>query len=110
MKEIKPGYYSSMHEMVAELNTKIPAELKTINLHSDGFQIRFDYDSFYSKSIVTLPHGVSIKKKGSDLAMRLGFKENLRGPTLTVSVRCESTLTLSSSIEIEIWRHDICNL
>ena len=24
MKEIKPGYYSSMSEMVADLNTKIP--------------------------------------------------------------------------------------
>ena len=110
MREIKPGYYSSMHEMVAELNTKISAEPKTINLHLDCFQIRFDYDSLYSKSIVTLPHGVSMKIKGSDLAMRLGFKESLRGPTLIISVRCESTLTSSSSREIEIWRHDICNL
>ena len=31
MKEIKPGYYSSMPQMVAELNGKIPAERKTIN-------------------------------------------------------------------------------
>ena len=31
MKEIKVCYYSSMPEMVAELNSKIPAEPKTIN-------------------------------------------------------------------------------
>ena len=35
MKEIKSSYYSSMPEMVAELNAKIPAEPKTINLRSD---------------------------------------------------------------------------
>ena len=33
MKEIKPGYYSIMPEMVAQQ--------KTINLHSDGLGIRF---------------------------------------------------------------------
>ena len=82
MKEIKLGYYSSMPEMVAELNAKIPAEPKTINLHSDGFDIRFDFDSFSNKS-----HRVSIKMEGSELAMRLGFKENeiLRGPPSIVS-------------------------
>ena len=37
MKEMKVCYYSSMPEMVAELNAKIPAEPKTINLHLDGF-------------------------------------------------------------------------
>ena len=30
MKEIKPGYYSSMPEMVSELNSEIPAGTKTI--------------------------------------------------------------------------------
>ena len=30
-----------MAEMVAKLNTKIPAEPKTINLHSVGFDIFF---------------------------------------------------------------------
>ena len=44
MKEIKPGYYLSIPEMVLELNAKIPAEFKTINLHSDGFDNCFDYD------------------------------------------------------------------
>ena len=62
--------------MVAELNAKIPAEPKTIDLHSDGLDIRFDYDSFSKKSVVTMPHGVSIKLEGSDLVMWLGFKEN----------------------------------
>ena len=87
MKETKPGYNSSMPEMVAELNENIPAELKTINLHSDGFDIRFDYDSISNKFIVTISHGVSIKMQGSALAVRLQFKENkiLRGTTVIVS-------------------------
>ena len=76
IKKIKPGYYSNMSEMVAELNAKITTRPNTINLHSDGFDIRFDYDSFSNKSIVTMSHGVSIKIEGSDLAMRMGFKEN----------------------------------
>ena len=74
--------------MVAELNTKVPAEPKTINLHSDGFDIRFDYDSLSNKSIVSImPHGVSIKMEVSDLAMWLGLKKNeiLLGTTPTVS-------------------------
>ena len=81
IKKIKPGSYSSMSEMIAELNAKIPTRPNTIYLHSDGFDIRFDYDSFSNKSIMTMSHGVSIKMGGSDLAMRLGFKENeiLRG-------------------------------
>ena len=72
MKEIKPDYLS-MPEMVAELNAKIPAEPKTINLHLDGFNIS---------------HGASIKMEGSDLAMWFGFKENeiLCGPTPCISV------------------------
>ena len=41
--KLKPGYYSSMSEKVAELNAKIPIEPNTINLHSDGFNICFDY-------------------------------------------------------------------
>ena len=86
MKEMKLGYYSSISEMTAELNAKIPAEPKNINLHLDGFDIRFDYYSFSNKSIVTMSHGVLMRMEGSDLAMRLGFKENeiLRGPTLIV--------------------------
>ena len=56
MKEIKRGYCLSMPEMVAALNAKIPAEPKTINLHLDGYDIRFDYDSFSSNSIVTMSH------------------------------------------------------
>ena len=81
IKKIKPGYYSNMSETVAELNEKITTRPNTINLHSDGFDICFDYDSFSSKSIVTMFHGVSIKIEGSDLAMQMGFKENeiLRG-------------------------------
>ena len=74
MKDIKAGYYLSMPEMVAELNTKIPAELKTINLHLDSFDIRFDYDYFSKKSIVTISHEVSIKMEGSDLVMQVEFK------------------------------------
>ena len=72
MKEIKPDYLS-MPEMVAELNAKIPAEPKTINLHLDGFNIS---------------HGASIKMEGSDLAMWFGFKENeiLCGLTPCISV------------------------
>ena len=42
MKETKPGYYSSVLQVVAELKAKIPAEPKTINLHLDGFDIRSD--------------------------------------------------------------------
>ena len=57
MKEVKHGYYLSMSEIVAEVNAKIIKVPKTINLHSDGFDICFDYDSFSNKSIVT--HGVS---------------------------------------------------
>ena len=33
MKEIKPDYYSSMPEIIAELNAKIPTRPNTINLH-----------------------------------------------------------------------------
>ena len=69
MKEIKPGYYSSMPEMVAELNAKIPTGPNTKNLHSDGCHIHFDCDSFTNKSIVAMSHGVLIKMEGSDLAM-----------------------------------------
>ena len=39
MKEIKLGHYSSMSEMVAELNAKIPTAPNIINLHSDGFNV-----------------------------------------------------------------------
>ena len=53
-----------MPEMLAELNAKIPAECRTINLYSDGFNICFDYDSFSNKSIVTISHGVLIKMEG----------------------------------------------
>ena len=60
-----------MPEMLAELNAKIPAERRTINLYSDGFNICFDYDSFSNKSIATISHGVSIKMEGLDLTMRL---------------------------------------
>ena len=76
MKEIKPDYYSSKSEMVAEWNEKIPAEAKTINLVSDGFDIHFDYDSFSIKSFVTMSYGVSTKMEESNLLMRLEFKEN----------------------------------
>ena len=46
--------------------------------------LRFLFQQFY----VIVSHGVSIKIYGSDLAMRLGFKENeiLRGPTPIVSI------------------------
>ena len=54
MKEIKPGCHLSMSGMVAELNAKTPTKPNITNLHSDGFDIRFDYDSFSSKSIVTM--------------------------------------------------------
>ena len=64
MKEIKPGYYSSMLEMVSELNAEIPAEPKTINLRLDRFDIHFDCDSFSNKSVVS--HGVSIKMEVSN--------------------------------------------
>ena len=67
-----------MPEMLAELNAKIPAERRTINLYSDGFNICFDYDSFSNKSIATISHGVSIKMEGLDLTMRLGFKEKMK--------------------------------
>ena len=69
MKEIKHGYYSSMLEMVAELNAKIPTGPDTINLHSNGFHIRFDYDPLSNRTIMTFSHGVSIKMEGSDLPM-----------------------------------------
>ena len=76
-----------MSGIVAKLNAKTPTKPKIINLHLDGFDIRFDYDSFSSKSIVTMSYGVSIKMEGSDLAVRLELKENeiLRGPTPTES-------------------------
>ena len=50
MKEIKPGCYLSMSGMVAELNAKTPTKPKIIDLHSDGFDIRFDYDSFFEEN------------------------------------------------------------
>ena len=50
--------------MVAKLNAKIPREPKTINLDLNGLNIRFDYDSFSNKTIVTMSHGVSIKMEG----------------------------------------------
>ena len=55
--------------MVTELNAKTPTGPNTMNLHSDVFDIRFDYDYFSNKYIVTMSHGVSIKMEGSDLAM-----------------------------------------
>ena len=55
-----------MPEMVAKLNAKIPTGPNTINLHLNGFDIPLDYDSFSSKSIVTMSHGVLIKMEGSD--------------------------------------------
>ena len=73
MKEIKPGYYSSMPEMVSELNSEIPAGSKTINLHSDSFNIRFDYDSFSNKSMVNMSHGLS--KNGG---IRLGYANGIQ--------------------------------
>ena len=86
IKEIRPGYYWSMLEMFAELNGKIATRLKTISLHLDSFNIRFD--SFSNKSVVTMSHGVSIKIEGSDLAMQKGFKKNetLPGSTPIVSL------------------------
>ena len=88
MKEIKPDYYSSMPEMVAEPNTKIPTGPNAINLHPDGFDICFLYDFFSRKTIVAISHGVSIRMEGSYLAMRMGFKENeiLCGSTPIVSL------------------------
>ena len=72
--------------MFAELNGKIATRLKTISLHLDSFNIRFD--SFSNKSVVTMSHGVSIKIEGSDLAMQKGFKKNetLPGSTPIVSL------------------------
>ena len=64
MKEIKSGCYSSMLEMVAELNANIAVVLQTMNLHSDSFDICFDSNSFYDKTIVTMSHGISIKMEG----------------------------------------------
>ena len=58
-----------MTAIAAEMNTKIPAEPKTKKLHSDGFDIRFDYDSFSNKTIVTMSHRVLIKLEGRDLAI-----------------------------------------
>ena len=74
--------------MVAVLNAKISTGPNIVNLHSDGFDICFDYDSFSNKTIVTMSHGVSIKMEGSDLAMQMGFKENeiLRGSLSIVSL------------------------
>ena len=128
MKGIKFVYYSSMPEMVAKLNAKIPRGPNTINLHSNGFDIRFDYASFSNKTIVAISHGVSIKMEG--------FKENeiLRGSTPIVSPfmtnmkrftvlyvyadiiqnqlvgDVRAPFTSSSSSEFEIWRYDMCNL
>ena len=36
-----------MPEMVTDLNVKIPTGPKIINLYSGGFNICFDYDSFF---------------------------------------------------------------
>ena len=74
MKEIISDYYSSMPDMVAEMNTKMPAEPKTINSHSNGFDIRFDYDSFSSNSIVTISW--SINKSGE---IGLGYVIGIQG-------------------------------
>ena len=86
IKEIRPCYYWSMLEIFAELNGKIATRLKTISLHLDSFNIRFD--SFSNKSVVTMSHGVSIKIERSDLAMQKGLKKNetLRGSAPIVSL------------------------
>ena len=76
MKEIKPGYYSSMPEMVAELNAEVPTGSNTIHFHSDGFNIRFDYNPFSNKSVVNMSPGRQTEMEGSDIAMRRGVKEN----------------------------------
>ena len=100
MKKIRPDYYSSISEMVAELNAKIPAEPKTINLHSDGFDIRFDHDSFSNKSIVTRSHEVLIKMEGMDLGIQLELKENgiLHAPTPIVSPLMANTERYIASV------------
>ena len=59
MEEIKPSYYSSISEIIAELNAKMPAEPKNINLHLDGFDICFNYDSFSSNCMSMESHGLS---------------------------------------------------
>ena len=76
MKEIKLGYYSRMSEMVVELNIKIPTGPNAINLHSDDFNICFVYDFFSKKTIAVISYGVSIKREGSYLAIRMGLKKN----------------------------------
>ena len=85
MKEVKHGYYLSMSEIVAEVNAKIIKVPKTINLHSDGFDICFDYDSFFQQIYCD---SWSIKMDGSDLSMGVGFKKNeiLRGSAPIVSL------------------------
>ena len=87
IKEIKPGYYLSMCEMVAELNAKIPTGPNTINLHSDGFNTLFNYDSFSNNTFVTMSHGVSRKMEGSDWLCKWDSKRRkfLRTSTFVVS-------------------------
>ena len=89
-KKIIPCHYSSMSEIVAELNAKMLAGSKNIHLHLNGFDICFDYDYFSNKSVVTMSHRISIKMEGWDLAMQLGFKGNEILSELTPIVYCES--------------------
>ena len=63
-----------MPEMVAILNAKRPRGPETINLHSDGFDICFDYDSF-SKQIYCGYVPWSINKNGE---IRLGYVNGIQ--------------------------------
>ena len=73
IKEIKAGYYSSMPEMVAELNAKVPTEPMKINLHLNGFDICFDYDFF--QQVYCDYVSWSINKNGW---IRLGFVNGIQ--------------------------------
>ena len=63
-----------MPEMVAVLNAKLSTGPNIVNLHLDGFDICFDYDSFSNKTIVTMSHGVSKKNGG----IRLGYASGIQ--------------------------------
>ena len=87
MKEVKPGYYSSVSELIAELNSKLPSREIDKKIGSSLYKMRFDYDQYSNKTSVTIPEEVYLVMEGSGLAMRLRFKESeiLRGPGIITS-------------------------
>ena len=132
-KEIKPGYYSSIPEMVSELNSEIPAGTKTIKEivsifvlimilfptslwwiclmdYQKNGGIRLGYANGIQRewnSALVYIHCIPVYAKYETIYSVMCLH---RYHYESTSGLCKSTLTFNSSSEIEIWRENICNL